>query len=372
MYGRSVTVAHRSPKPLVRVQILAPVPHINLFFCDIIKYVEFILASFWIIIFAFVLSLIAKKLRIPRVVAFIVTGLIFDIPFLKENLLDINITGKSIAQIGDFALIALMFLAGLETSTKDLLHERKEGVIISLSAAIIPFLTGLLVFKLLGFSLITSLIVGVSMSITAEATTAALLLELKKMKTRIGTLMMETGIIDDILGLSLFVLITFILKDVHLKEDILVSGAILAFFIGIILQHRLNHSHFKLNMTKKYLFILVIPFFFVSMGLHFDLNSLWIDPKILVIIILIAFFGKMFGTFLAKPFTNLSWPKIHLIGWAMNSRGAIELALVLIALRTDLITVEIYSGLVIMALVTTILFPFVATHIIRKNPHIMD
>jgi len=56
----------------------------------------------------------------------------------------------------------------------------------------------------------------------------------------------------------------------------------------------------------------------------------------------------------------------------MNSRGAIELAFALIAFRTDLISADIYSSLIIMALITTIAFPFVIAPIIRKNPRIMD
>jgi Kef-type K+ transport system membrane component KefB len=92
----------------------------------------------------------------------------------------------------------------------------------------------------------------------------------------------------------------------------------------------------------------------------------------LLIIIGIAMAGKLAGTFLTKPFTKLNWKQLHLIGWGMNSRGAIELALALIAFRSALIPVELYSSLVIMALTTTLIFPFVITRMIKKEPGLMN
>jgi len=56
----------------------------------------------------------------------------------------------------------------------------------------------------------------------------------------------------------------------------------------------------------------------------------------------------------------------------MNSRGALELVLSLIAFRASLIPKSIYSSLVLMALITTGLFPFVITRIIKKNRKIMN
>ena len=321
-----------------------------------------------IVFFVFILEKSAQKIQIPSVVVLLFSGLILGLPFFK-NLFSQN-SIHLILRLGDIALILLMFLAGLETSTKELKHETGEAIAISLLGAFIPFISGVLIFLWLGFPLVTALMVGVAMSITAEATTAALLIELKKSKTKLGTLMMETGIIDDILGFILFLLISFFFAEGHLKENLLISGAILSFFIGVLTQHRLNH-HPWLKNTKSALFYLFIPFFFVSMGLNFDFTTLFLDPKLLLIILGVAFLGKMGGTLLAKPFTSLSWKQLHLLGWAMNSRGAIELALALIAFRSSLLSIELYSGIVLMVLITTLSFPIVVRRMIKNNPGIM-
>ena len=108
------------------------------------------------------------------------------------------------------------------------------------------------------------------------------------------------------------------------------------------------------------------------MGHNFDFQSILPNVNLLIIIVSIAFLGKFIGTFLAKPFTKLSWLQLRVVGWAMNSRGAIELALAMIAFRTGVLPVEIYSSLVLMALITTLAFPFAFIHLIERHPKVMN
>ena len=323
-----------------------------------------------VLLISYLFNLLAKKIKIPTVIALIVTGLIIGFPFIKKIMIEPNT--QFISSLGDIALICLMFLAGLESSWRVLYNERKEAILIAIFAALVPFLLGFIVFMILGFSLLISSIIGICMSITAEATKARVLLELKKLRTKVGAAMMGAGIVDDVLGLSLFILITYLLKAVYLKEDILIAGAIISFFVGILIQTSIGRQNSVIKVIEKSLLVIIVPFFFISMGIHFDLSSLFINPYLLAIIIAIAIIGKIMGTFLTKPFTKFSWKQLHLIGWGMNSRGAVELALALIAFRSGLIPAELYSGLVVMALTTTLIFPFIITRMIKKEPQLMD
>jgi Kef-type K+ transport system membrane component KefB len=56
----------------------------------------------------------------------------------------------------------------------------------------------------------------------------------------------------------------------------------------------------------------------------------------------------------------------------MNSRGAMEIAIVLVALNHGLITQEVFSSLVPMAIITPLVFPFVLQHEIKKNPAALE
>ncbi|MBU1004560.1 MAG: cation:proton antiporter [Nanoarchaeota archaeon] len=328
-----------------------------------------ILTLIILIIFSYLLQLLAKKLKIPNVVALILAGLIISFPAIKSYLVGDN--SLFIFNLGDFALICLMFMAGLESSSRSLYNERKDAIFITIFAALTPLALGFITFKLLGFSTLVSFIVGICMSITAEATNARVLMDLRKIKTKVGSAMMDAGIIDDVLGLSLFLIITYILKSNYLREDILIVGAILAFFAGIMAENYLGRKHHSIKLIEKPLSLLVIPFFFISMGINFNIKSLLFNPALLLIIIFIAIIGKIAGTFMAKPFTRFSWKQLHLIGWGMNSRGAIELALALIAFRSSLIPTELYSSLVLMALITTLIFPFILAKMIKTNPSLM-
>ena len=54
----------------------------------------------------------------------------------------------------------------------------------------------------------------------------------------------------------------------------------------------------------------------------------------------------------------------------MNSRGAIELAIAFLAFKMGLINLTIFSALVAMTLITTLVFPIIFTKILKKNPKI--
>ena len=87
---------------------------------------------------------------------------------------------------------------------------------------------------------------------------------------------------------------------------------------------------------------------------------------------MLAISGKLIGSFLAKPFMDFSWKQLHLIGWSMNSRGAVGLALALIAFRSGLIPTDLYSSLIIMAMVSDLVFAIIVTRMIKKDKKIMD
>jgi Kef-type K+ transport system membrane component KefB len=313
---------------------------------------------------------LAKKVHLPKVIGLLLSGLLVGYTPIRDFL--INGQTDIILDLGNIALICLMFIAGLESSWHQIYKEKTEALLIATSAMMIPFLLGFGVLKLLGFPFITALIGGICMSITAEATTAKVLLEFGKLKTKLGATMMATGIVDDLLGLLLFVFISHFVAGLPLGENQLIITAILAFFLGILMQKIVGRTHPHLLKLEKILDFTLIPFFFVAVGLNFDFGKLLLSPLLLTTILVTAVAGKLIGTFLMKPFVNFNWKQLHLIGWAMNSRGAVELAFVLIALNLNLISAKLYSALVVMALFTTLLFPLIFIRTIRKNPKIMN
>ena len=322
------------------------------------------------IVISFLFTKFAKKLKLSAVIGLIIAGIVMGSPLLA---LFIEPNTGVILDLGSLGLIFLMFLAGMEVSFDMLKKEEKDSLIVGSLATIVPFLMGFVAFLFLGFSFFTSLTVGICMSITAEATTSLVLLELNKLKTRIGSLMLESGIIDDILGISLFVFVVYLFTgNFTTREVITLILSVAGFGIGIIVNKFLGREHEKINYLENFLMIFVIPFFFISLGVYFSLKSLTLNPLLLIIIVVIAMTGKIAGVMLAGPLIKLPLNKLYLVGWGMNSRGAVGLAVAFIALKIGLLGSTLYSGLVFMTLITTLIFPFIIKRMVEKYPDIME
>jgi Kef-type K+ transport system membrane component KefB len=109
------------------------------------------------------------------------------------------------------------------------------------------------------------------------------------------------------------------------------------------------------------------------MGINFTFDIFSTQTLILILILLfVAISSKMIGTFIGGAFDGLTKKKLFLIGWAMNSRGAIELVILLMLYRFGFVDESLYSALIIVAFITTILFPIIAEFQIKKNPTIMN
>jgi Kef-type K+ transport system membrane component KefB len=321
--------------------------------------------------FFFVVSALFRRLRISVVVGMILAGIVMGSTPFRETFIDPNTAFIEI--LGDIGLLAIMFVAGLEVSWSMLYKERVDAAYLAFLASVTTFILGSATFLVLGFPPEAALFAGVSMSITAEATKARVLTEMRKLQTRIGSLMMGAGILDDMLGMGIFFVLCYIFHTIlPAREVIMLAGIILSFFLGVIAHREIGRHESIIPHIEKIVMYLLVPFFFISMGLSFSIGHLLVEPLLVLIVVAVAFTGKMLGTMLTKPFTGFSLRQLYMVGWAMNSRGAVELALVFIAFRSGLLSAGLYSSLMIMAMATTLAFPLFFTRIVRKNPGIMN
>jgi Kef-type K+ transport system membrane component KefB len=380
---------------------------------------------------AFLFNELFKKLRLPPVVGQILGGLILGIPMLKAVIFPGSTATEIVDLLAVLGILFLLLLVGLEIDLEKIRQSSKEAVLISLSAAIVPLLLGFLFLKLLGYSDIASLVFGGALSVTAEGTTVKVLMDANALNTKLGAITVSAGAIDDIfevLFLSLvtivgfggsifqlvylpveflvFAAVTFVLfrivskvlqrvertgSDVELFSLVIIFvlvvsslsealemgyllGAIIAGFLLQISMKRLKKKDEEeiITATKLITLAFVVPFFFVNIGLNFNYEYLVGNMPLILVTIVIAFFGKIIGTVIVKPFSKLNLKQLYLIGWGMNSRGAVELVIALLALNHGLITQEVFSALVAMAIVTTLVFPFVLQHEIKKDPAALE
>lgn len=256
-----------------------------------------------------------------------------------------------------------------------------------------------------------SLFMGIAMSITAFPVLARIVQERGIHKTKLGAIVITCAAADDItawcllaaviaivkagtfvssmyvIGLAilyviamLFVIKPFLKKigELYGTKDNLSKPVVAIFFLILIISSYLTeiigiHALFGAFMTGvimpditkfRNLFIekvedvsviLLLPLFFVYTGLRTQIGLIN-DPylyKVTGFIILVAVIGKFFGSALAAKFVGQSWRDSFIIGALMNTRGLMELVVLNIGLDLKVLTPEVFTMMVIMALVTT-------------------
>lgn len=118
------------------------------------------------------------------------------------------------------------------------------------------------------------------------------------------------------------------------------------------------------------------PLFFASIGMHLELGAATAVPVFLGVLILIAFFGKLAGSGLPAYWRGFPPREAAAVGVGMSARGAVELIIADIALRAGLflqpkpvpaVVENMFSAVVIMALVTTLITPPVLKQILNRQ-----
>jgi len=116
------------------------------------------------------------------------------------------------------------------------------------------------------------------------------------------------------------------------------------------------------------------PVFFASIGLHVDVSAVRHAPLLLMTLIALAFFGKIVGAGLPAYWVGMSRRDAWTVGIAMSGRGTVELVIADVAMRAGLFDVpdpppsvvrHLFSAVVVMALVTTVLTPILLRRLLR-------
>lgn len=128
-----------------------------------------------------------------------------------------------------------------------------------------------------------------------------------------------------------------------------------AFMAGTIMPEDRKIRNIFIEKVEDIALVLLLPLFFVFTGLRTEIGLIN-DPylwKITGLIILVAVTGKFAGSALAARFVGQNWRNSLSIGALMNTRGLMELVVLNIGYDLGVLSPEIFSMMVIMALVTT-------------------
>jgi hypothetical protein len=146
-----------------------------------------------------------------------------------------------------------------------------------------------------------------------------------------------------------------LLISAYLTEVIGIHALFGAFMAGAIMPSNMSFRNIFIEKIEDVALVLLLPLFFVFTGLRTQIGLLndihmW---QICGAIILVAVVGKFFGSALAAKIVGQSWRDSLMVGALMNTRGLMELVVLNIGLDLKVISPEIFTMMVIMALVTT-------------------
>jgi Kef-type K+ transport system membrane component KefB len=154
-----------------------------------------------------------------------------------------------------------------------------------------------------------------------------------------------------------------------------------AFVAGLFFTHRTIDETSYQAVTSKITGItegFLAPLFFVSIGIHLDLSAATSIPGFVIILTMAALLCKVIGAGWPAYWQGFNKKDALAVGVSMSARGAVELIIAGIALRAGLfaqpeptppIIQYLFSAVVIMAIITTLLTPMLLKRVMEPaNP----
>jgi len=361
----------------------------------------------------FITYIASRRFDLPVIVLEVLTGIM-----LGKSVLNIVSYDMWLDFLADFGLMYLMFLAGLEMGVKEF---RKGSVLLALGSLMTPFLLGSLLGLFLG---VPPLLLGTLLSTTSIGVVLPVLRGLTHDKD-FKRLTLESAFLVDALSMFLltlsleasrgttlillafslvFALTLFILpvtlrklnisekmqqwsgEKEHFDYEVRLCFALIVFLAVVfeILGFHMVLGSFLAGLIVSELTVkggalerrlsdfgygFFIPLFFIAVGLTVNIRAL-IRPEwlsMLLLLLAMGVGGKLLGVAAIGKILGLSTNAGLAMGILHSARLSLILAGAKIGLELGLLTEEVYSTIVIFAIMTVLLCPAIARRFLRKT-----
>ena len=314
--------------------------------------------------------------------------------------------------IAELGVIILLYFVGLETRLADILRVGARASIIGVTGVVLPFVLGFGVSALLGYPALEGMFIGTALVATSVGITARVLRDMGRATSTEARIILGAAVIDDILamvllavvsgmsthggidagsiallvlqavGFTVFVVLIgsigvrrysahldsipirnspFVISMIimlglaALAANIGIAAIIGAFLAGMILAEAREHYH--LESTSMSVYELLVPFFFVITGTQVD-PRVFLDSNIIglaAVITLVAVAGKLVAGALGG--WGMGGRSMAIVGVGMVPRGEVGLIVAGIGRSMGAMPGDIFSVIVVMSLVTTLIAP---------------
>jgi Kef-type K+ transport system membrane component KefB len=357
--------------------------------------------------------LIAYRINQSAVVGIILAGIL-----VGPSLLGLVTYTDFVSTLAHLGAVVLLFTIGLEFSIKDI--ARARYFLIALVGILLPALGGFFLASLFAFDFKASVFIGTALTATSIAITANVLREMGKLQTEAAKAIIGAAVIDDILALLALSISEGIVSGELSSMSLLITTAkaigfiVLGGLIGTILLSKLIVRLDKTRIAGKYpesifIFAIMIAFlyamaaefvglsaivgsflagvcfagvklihggifregaehlqiifasvFFVSLGVIMDLHYVTMNLLWFVLALSgVAILTKVIGCGIPAIIQRMNLRDSMIVGVGMVPRGEVAMIVALIGLNQNFIDQSIYSALILMSLLTTIIPPLI-------------
>ena len=369
------------------------------------------------LIAAKIAGVLSLRIGMPSVFGELLIGLI-----LGPALLGWITPNETTAVMAEIGVVLLMFMAGMETDMVAMRAVGRPAFLAAFGGVLLPLVGGAGAMYAFGFDWQTGALIGAVLMATSVSISAQTRHELGQMRTQIGSVILGAAIIDDILGVLIFavvvnlitgvgdlgmtllkmtlffpiawfvgdrllpllvrlehrlpqreaaltVLMALVLLYAWAAESLGSVAAITgAYLLGILAIRHLNPKHIAHDGTATVGYAFFIPIFFVNIGLQVTPNDVFSAPLVIVVITVVAIVTKLIGGSLGARMGGMSWRLALTVGAGMVSRGEVALVLAGAALSAGVISGTVFSALIVMTLVTTLVTPPLLRWMIPSTP----
>ena len=352
------------------------------------------------------LAELCERLGQPGIVGEILAGAL-----VGPSVLGWITPNETLKAMSDLGVMFLLFGVGLEVKASELLNVGGKATLVATIGVIVPFFTGWGILAAWGAPQIESVFVGAAMVATSVGITASVLSGRGLLHELASKVILAAAVIDDVLGLIVLAVVSSVARGrVNLWEIVLVASLATAFTVVMaiwgttavkrvlpIFGSRARADEAEFHIALVFLFAmallaqytgvaaivgaflaglalsdssdarmrtltrgvseLLVPFFLAGIGLHlnFGVFRSWSTIALALVILAAAVVTKLVGCGLGA--ISLGWQNVLKIGLGMVPRGEVGMVVAQIGLSMAVISTEVYSVVVFMAVATTLLTP---------------
>jgi Kef-type K+ transport system membrane component KefB len=144
-----------------------------------------------------------------------------------------------------------------------------------------------------------------------------------------------------------------------------------AFVAGLVISGCGALDRERLASVQTLVLAVLAPVFFATAGLRMDLTAL-ARPTVLLTglgVLAVAIVGKFAGAYVGARISRLGHWEGLALGAGMNARGVIEVIIAMVGLRLGVLSPEMYTIVILVAIVTSLMAPPILRFAMSRIEH---